>query len=237
MRRMLRRVLSAGVRGIAAMGVVGAVAGCGVLAGDEASPTPYASWTREPRPLEALAEEVVCGVFAKNDLAQHLGYQASYYRLRTSPAGQLRGDWYLCLVEPFESGNLWTITVNYSLFDDIWVPEGDPDLRFDGISAAYPGEAQPLVFGTVEGEGWVWVDDRTAYVAWRYPTGYVLTASMKTATAPTAEQIAGFRAVMEPALGQIPGLAAGPAQAEEVSAPTGVPTPSRSGSPGSTPTP
>lgn len=225
------------LRVVLAVALVAVVTGCGGGSGGATSPSVSVSESPDPGPSEPVSDETVCGLFSTTDLSATLGFEVYSYRYRSAPAGVVRGDWYMCLMRT-EDGDSAEITVNYSWSDQMWVSEDEPSLRFDDIPTTHADTAQALSFEAVEGSGWAWDQGSYAYVAWRYPSGYMVVAQMVSFVRGglTPEEVDGFREVLEPVLGGIPGVAEGPAQSDEVPAPSQTGTAS-TGTDSSSPTP
>lgn len=180
-----------------------------------------------------LVDDNVCGVVSTQALEEHLGLKVNSYvyssslNVRASESGggpTPDGDLYTCYVDAY--GGLYSfMEAKYSMAPEVRVLGGERvSYDFDEISMVFPESAVPVDYEGLEGEGWLWMFDTSAYLAWRYSDGHILTVQLTMPRSPTDDQVEGLRAVMEQAVPKVPAIAAAHVSPVKVPAPTPTPT-------------
>lgn len=180
-----------------------------------------------------LTDDAVCGVISTQALEQELGLKVYRYSYssgvnRRAGGGEPYGDMYSCDMSlDYDPYGLMEMSYSMAHVNGFGMESKNlsAGFEFDEVPVLFPESAVSVEYDGVEGEGWSWTYDVSAFLAWRYPDGHVLTTRLTSWThgGPTGDQVKALQAVMEEVVPKVPEVAA--AHVDRVKVPSPSPTP------------
>ena len=175
--------------------VVVGVSGCGAADnGDE----PAARAARSP-----LSDKWICGLFSNDDLTNVLGFHTYDQDSRGSGSGD---QFYSTCKAKSNRQPFGFLEITYGYGSDVAQLGLHGKYQFGEVPLVFSDTVEAVSYGSVEGDGWVFVSGNLIYVVWAYPDGFRAVACLTfwESDEPTDEQISGFLVVLEPALAELP---------------------------------